>query len=168
MALNLDLGGAGAFAALVLGLLGGMLVLRPHRGAPVRVARVPVALAPALTLGCPIERAEWRWWRAILRRPQHSPCREMWDRPWRPAQLRRHCAHWHFDWLADEQNAFEAEHGPVGRMWTAAEAARWKPHQDQCVTCRDGLATQYPRTPAMAAGLNDHLWTCEEIAALLD
>jgi hypothetical protein len=26
----------------------------------------------------------------------------------------------------------------------------------------------HPRTPAMAAGLADHIWTCEEIAALLD
>jgi IS1 family transposase len=30
------------------------------------------------------------------------------------------------------------------------------------------LANPYPRTPAMAAGLADHIWTCEEIAALLD
>jgi hypothetical protein len=30
------------------------------------------------------------------------------------------------------------------------------------------LANPYPRTPAMAAGLSDHIWTCEEIAALLD
>jgi hypothetical protein len=30
------------------------------------------------------------------------------------------------------------------------------------------LANPYPRTPAMAAGLADHVWTCEEIAALLD
>jgi hypothetical protein len=30
------------------------------------------------------------------------------------------------------------------------------------------LANPYPRTPAMAAGLSDHVWTCEEIAALLD
>lgn len=30
------------------------------------------------------------------------------------------------------------------------------------------LAKPYPRTPAMAAGLSDHIWTCEEIAALLD
>jgi IS1 family transposase len=30
------------------------------------------------------------------------------------------------------------------------------------------LAKPYPRTPAMAAGLADHIWTCEEIAALLD
>jgi hypothetical protein len=30
------------------------------------------------------------------------------------------------------------------------------------------LAHPYPRTPAMAAGLADHIWTCEEIAALLD
>ena len=29
------------------------------------------------------------------------------------------------------------------------------------------LANPYPRTPAMAAGLSDHIWTCEEIAALL-
>jgi len=29
------------------------------------------------------------------------------------------------------------------------------------------LANPYPRTPAMAAGLSDHVWTCEEIAALL-
>jgi len=29
------------------------------------------------------------------------------------------------------------------------------------------LANPYPRTPAMAAGLADHIWTCEEIAALL-
>ena len=30
------------------------------------------------------------------------------------------------------------------------------------------LANPYARTPAMAAGLADHIWTCEEIAALLD
>ncbi len=30
------------------------------------------------------------------------------------------------------------------------------------------LANPYPRTPAMAAGLADHIWTTEEIAALLD
>jgi IS1 family transposase len=30
------------------------------------------------------------------------------------------------------------------------------------------LANPYQRTPAMAAGIADHIWTCEEIAALLD
>lgn len=30
------------------------------------------------------------------------------------------------------------------------------------------LANPYSRTPAMAAGVVDHVWTCEEIAALLD
>jgi IS1 family transposase len=30
------------------------------------------------------------------------------------------------------------------------------------------LPNPYPRTPAMAAGLSDHVWTCEEIAGLLD
>ena len=30
------------------------------------------------------------------------------------------------------------------------------------------IADPYPRTPAMAAGIADHVWTCEEIAALLD
>ena len=30
------------------------------------------------------------------------------------------------------------------------------------------LANPYPRTPAMAAGLADHVWSAEEIAALLD
>jgi IS1 family transposase len=30
------------------------------------------------------------------------------------------------------------------------------------------LAKPYPTTPAMAAGIADHIWTCEEIAALLD
>jgi hypothetical protein len=30
------------------------------------------------------------------------------------------------------------------------------------------LASPYPRTPVMAAGLSDHVWTFEEIAALLD
>jgi len=31
------------------------------------------------------------------------------------------------------------------------------------------LANPYPRTPAMAAGIADHIWTvCEEIAGLLD
>jgi len=30
------------------------------------------------------------------------------------------------------------------------------------------LANPYQRTPAMAAGPADHIWRCEEIAALLD
>lgn len=30
------------------------------------------------------------------------------------------------------------------------------------------LANPYPRTPAMAAGVADHIWTLEEIAGLLD
>jgi IS1 family transposase len=30
------------------------------------------------------------------------------------------------------------------------------------------LANPYPQSPAMAAGIADHIWTCEEIAALLD
>lgn len=29
-------------------------------------------------------------------------------------------------------------------------------------------ANPYPRTPAMAVGVADHVWTCEEIAALLN
>ncbi len=30
------------------------------------------------------------------------------------------------------------------------------------------LASPYPRTPAMAAGVADHIWTLQEVAALLD
>ena len=30
------------------------------------------------------------------------------------------------------------------------------------------LANPYPRTPAMAAGVSDHIWTIEEIAKLAD
>ena len=30
------------------------------------------------------------------------------------------------------------------------------------------LKERYPRTPAMAAGVTDHIWSLEEIAALLD
>jgi hypothetical protein len=30
------------------------------------------------------------------------------------------------------------------------------------------LKERYPRTPAMAAGVADHIWSLEEIAALLD
>ena len=30
------------------------------------------------------------------------------------------------------------------------------------------LSKPYPRTPAMAAGVADHIWTMEEIAGLLD
>ncbi len=30
------------------------------------------------------------------------------------------------------------------------------------------LPNPYRRTPAMAAGVAGHIWTCEEIAALLD
>jgi len=33
---------------------------------------------------------------------------------------------------------------------------------------RASLANPYPRTPAMAAGVADHVWTLGEIAALLD
>ncbi len=35
-----------------------------------------------------------------------------------------------------------------------------RPHQS--------LKERYPRTPAMAAGVTDHIWSLEEIAALLD
>ncbi len=35
-----------------------------------------------------------------------------------------------------------------------------RPHQS--------LKERYPRTPAMAAGVADHIWSLEEIAALLD
>jgi len=35
-----------------------------------------------------------------------------------------------------------------------------RPHQT--------LANPYPRTPAMAAGVADHVWTVAEIVALLD
>jgi IS1 family transposase len=30
------------------------------------------------------------------------------------------------------------------------------------------LATPYPRTPAMASGISDHIWTCEEIIRLIN
>lgn len=30
------------------------------------------------------------------------------------------------------------------------------------------LKNPYPRTPAMAAGVDDHIWSLTEIAALLD
>lgn len=30
------------------------------------------------------------------------------------------------------------------------------------------LANPYPRTPAMAAGIADHIWKIEEVVALLD
>ncbi len=35
-----------------------------------------------------------------------------------------------------------------------------RPHQ--------ALKERYPRTPAMAVGVTDHVWSLEEIAALLD
>ena len=35
-----------------------------------------------------------------------------------------------------------------------------RPHQS--------LANPYPRTPAMAAGVSDHVWKIEEIVALLN
>lgn len=30
------------------------------------------------------------------------------------------------------------------------------------------LANPYPRTPAMVAGVADHIWTLQEVAGLLD
>jgi hypothetical protein len=30
------------------------------------------------------------------------------------------------------------------------------------------LANQYPKTPAMAAGVSDHIWTIEEIVKVAD
>jgi hypothetical protein len=39
-------------------------------------------------------------------------------------------------------------------------------HQSLTITDPDGRTTK--RTPAMAAGITDHVWTLREIAALLD
>jgi hypothetical protein len=39
-------------------------------------------------------------------------------------------------------------------------------HQSLTITHEDGTRTK--RTPAMAAGISDHVWTLREIAALLD
>ena len=33
---------------------------------------------------------------------------------------------------------------------------------------RRSLDNPYPRTPAMAAGISDHIWAIEEIAKLID
>lgn len=51
-----------------------------------------------------------------------------------------------------------AEREDVTRLARCALFAR--PHKS--------VAKPYPRTPATAAGIADHIWTCEEIAALLD
>ncbi len=39
-------------------------------------------------------------------------------------------------------------------------------HVYKLCPAHEGLANPYPRTPAMVAGISDHIWTCEEIAAL--
>jgi len=49
----------------------------------------------------------------------------------------------------------------------AASVALYTLHYNFARTHKS-LANPYPRTPAMAAGIADHAWTCEEIAALLD
>jgi IS1 family transposase len=49
----------------------------------------------------------------------------------------------------------------------AAAVALYTMHYNFGRTHRS-LANPYARTPAMAAGIADHVWTCEEIAALLD
>lgn len=43
---------------------------------------------------------------------------------------------------------------------------RLQPQGREPRPCR--LKRRYPRTPAMAAGVSDHIWSLEEIAALLD
>ena len=48
---------------------------------------------------------------------------------------------------------------------SAAVAA---PHALHLRRSHRSLANPYPRTPAMAAGVADHIWSCEEIADLLD
>jgi hypothetical protein len=42
-----------------------------------------------------------------------------------------------------------------------------------CTSCNfasphQALKERYPRTPVMAAGVADHVWSLEEIAALVD
>jgi hypothetical protein len=37
-----------------------------------------------------------------------------------------------------------------------------------CARSHQSLKNPYPRTPAMAAGVSDHVWKIEEIVALLD
>jgi IS1 family transposase len=49
----------------------------------------------------------------------------------------------------------------------AAAVALYTMHYNFARTHKS-LSNPYPRTPAMAAGISDHVWTCEEIAALLD
>lgn len=49
----------------------------------------------------------------------------------------------------------------------AASVALYTMHYNFARTHKS-LANPYPRTPAMAAHIADHVWTCEEIAALLD
>jgi IS1 family transposase len=49
----------------------------------------------------------------------------------------------------------------------AASVALYTMHYNFARTHKS-LGNPYPQTPAMAAGIADHIWTCEEIAALLD
>ncbi len=49
----------------------------------------------------------------------------------------------------------------------AAAVALQHTHYNFAGTHRS-LANPYPRTPAMAAGITDHVWTCDEIGALIE
>jgi YD repeat-containing protein len=57
---------------------------------------------------------------------------------------------------------------PPGRTATTFKAVALQDMHYNFARTHRSLANPYPRTPAMAVGITDHVWTCEEIAALLD
>ena len=68
---------------------------------------------------------------------------------------------------ADEHAAFHpADHGFSKKVENLAVSVALHYMHYNYARPRKSLGRKM--TPAMAAGITDHLWTCEEIAALLD
>ena len=70
-------------------------------------------------------------------------------------------------WTLDPPRALRGDDAGGGGVCRWSDNRR-SDEPEQVARLPKSLANPHPRTPAMAAGVADHIWTYEEIAALLD